>query len=191
VRLAVVTLAIALPAAALATGGHDTIGCAGCHSMHAARGEAIFAVGPNTSLLDPRTGKPNMALSALCLSCHADPEDGGRGTASVSGHFHHPFSVEKPNPRLAQVPPELLREGRFECVGCHDPHPSNPNYRYLRIAAAGSPTLAELCRTCHPRKAEPAARTGLFSSMDERAARTAEPVTPAAPAPVAAPPRVR
>jgi hypothetical protein len=142
--------------------------------MHAARGEVLFALPPNRSLLDPRTGKPNETLSALCLTCHAARENGGRGVAPVSNHFGHPFSLAKVNPKLARVPPELLREGRFECIGCHDPHPSNPNYRYLRIAVTRTPTLSELCSVCHPRKADPAVRAPpLFSSMDERAARPA------------------
>lgn len=167
------TLALAglLPLRAAAAGGHDGLGCAGCHSMHLARGEALFALGPNTVVTDPRTGKTMGALTALCLSCHSEREAGGRGASPASEHFHHPFSVARPNPRLAQVPPGLLRDGRFECVGCHDPHPSNPNYRYLRIAVAGSPSLSTLCGLCHPRKADRAQRPpALFDSMDERAA---------------------
>jgi len=169
VRLACLLFLLVPPAGALAFGGHDAVGCAGCHSAHVAKGEDIFALGPNTTVVDPRTGKANGSLSALCLSCHADREDGGRGVAPVSNHFHHPFSVARPNPRLATVPQDLLRGGRFECVGCHDPHPSNPNYRYLRIAVKGTPTLSELCGVCHPRKADAGRATPLFTSMDERA----------------------
>jgi hypothetical protein len=173
VRLACLLLALlglAAPAGALAFGGHEAIGCAGCHSAHVAKGEALFALGPNTAVVDPRTGKANGSLSALCLSCHADREEGGRGVAPVSNHFNHPFSVAKPNPRLARVPPALLRNGRFECVGCHDPHPSNPNYRYLRIAAKGTPTLSAFCSVCHPRKVDAGRAESLFTSMDERSA---------------------
>jgi hypothetical protein len=172
VRPLLVAALVALPGAALARGGHDAVGCTGCHSTHAAKGEDLFAIAPNTKLLDPRTGKPNGTRSALCLSCHATREEGGRGTAPVSGHFNHPFSVAATASRVARVPPELLRDGRLECVGCHDPHPSNPNYRYLRIAVSRTPTLSELCSVCHPQKTDPASRPrALFSSMDERAAR--------------------
>jgi hypothetical protein len=165
-----VFVALVLPLEASAHGGHDGIGCAGCHSTHVSRGEALSALRPNTTLLDPRTGRPNEAISTVCLACHADREDGGRGVAPVSNHFHHPFSLAKVNPKLAQVPPQLLRSGRFECIGCHDPHPSNPNYRYLRIAVTRTPTFSELCGVCHPRKADAAAPAPrLFSSMDERA----------------------
>jgi hypothetical protein len=174
VRIVLVALAAALPLRALALGGHDAVGCAGCHSAHAASGAVLSALPPNVALLDPRTGRANERISALCLACHADRAEGGRGVAPVSGHFNHPYSVAKVNPKLARVPPELLRDGRFECIGCHDPHPSNPNYRYLRIAVTRTPTLSELCGVCHPRKTDPAARaTPLFSSMDERERRPA------------------
>jgi hypothetical protein len=164
--------ALALPALAAASGGHDAVGCAGCHSAHAPKGAVISALPPNTKLLDPHSGAPASPLSAMCLSCHADAADGGQGIAPVSEHLRHPFSVAKPNPKLAVVPPELLRDGRFECVSCHDPHPSNPNYRYLRIAVKGAPSMGEFCGMCHPRKAAPTTGTKLFSSMDERAERT-------------------
>jgi hypothetical protein len=176
VRLALAVLALALPSAPLAAGGHDALGCVGCHSMHAARGEPLLALAPNAKIVDPRTAEPSGTLSGLCLACHAEREDGGRGVAPVSNHFGHPFSRAAVNPKLARVPPELLRGGRFECIGCHDPHPSNPNYRYLRIAVARAPRLSELCGLCHPRKADPAAPIpALFTSMDERAARPAPP----------------
>jgi predicted CXXCH cytochrome family protein len=174
VRLVLILAAVVLPSRSLATGGHDAVGCMGCHSVHAGRGAVAFALPANTTVLDPRTGKANETISALCLACHAEPKEGGRGAAPVSSHFNHPFSVAKVNPKLARVPPELLRDGRFECVGCHDPHPSNPNYRYLRVAVTRAPTLSELCSLCHPRKADPAARApSLFTSMDERAERPA------------------
>jgi len=177
VRRLLLALACVWPAVAHPAGGHDAVGCAGCHSAHRARGEALFALAPNTAVLDPRTGKPTGSLTALCLSCHAEREAGGRGTAPVSDHLHHPFSVERPNPRLAQVPASLLRDGRFECVGCHDPHPSNPNYRYLRLPVTGTPTLSALCGVCHPRKADRSGRPPpLFSSMDEQAGRAAPPI---------------
>jgi predicted CXXCH cytochrome family protein len=77
------------------------------------------------------------------------------------------------NPRLAKVPPELLRDGHFECVGCHDPHPSNPNFRYLRVSATGkAPSMSEFCSVCHPGKADPNRKAApLFDSMDETASR--------------------
>lgn len=175
-RIALAVALLAHSAAALAAGGHQKLGCVGCHAMHASRGELLAAVPPNVKMPEARTGKPHGSLTALCLGCHADVADGGKGIAPVSGHMRHPFSLAAPNPRVAKVPDELLRDGRFECVSCHDPHPSNPNYRYLRIAARATPSISEFCSVCHARKADPSfVPPRLFSSMDERAA-------PAAPA---------
>jgi predicted CXXCH cytochrome family protein len=173
-RLAIAVAACAAASFALAGGGHQSLGCVGCHSMHAARGDHLAAVAPNVKMPEARTGKPHGAITAACLGCHADVADGGKGILPVSEHMRHPFSLERPNPRVAKVPEELLRGGRFECLSCHDPHPSNPNYRYLRIAARSAPTMSQLCSLCHSRKADPNyAPPKLFDSMDERAERPA------------------
>ncbi len=167
-RILAALVACCAASTALAHGGHEQLGCAGCHAMHAGRGAALAAVAPNVKLPELRTGAPHGPLTAMCLGCHADAKDGGRGIAPVSQHMQHPFSRERTDPRIARVPPELLRGERFECVSCHDPHPSNPNYRYLRLATRGSPTVSELCAVCHARKAGAAYAPKLFSSMDER-----------------------
>jgi predicted CXXCH cytochrome family protein len=172
VRLALFLAASALATAALAAGGHQKLACSGCHSMHAARGGSLAALAPNVKMPEARTGKPHGPPTASCLSCHADPAEGGKGILPVSEHMRHPFSVERPNSRIAKVPEELLRGGRFECLSCHDPHPSNPNYRYLRIATASAPSMSQFCSVCHSRKADAGgAPPKLFDSMDERAER--------------------
>jgi hypothetical protein len=131
-RIALALIALS-PLAALAAGGHDAVGCSGCHSLHAAKGDLIFAVAPNGKYLNPKTKQPYTGSTALCLGCHQDTDKGGQGFAPVSQHISHPFGIDKVNPKVARVPSELLREGgRFECLGCHDPHPSNPYYKYLR-----------------------------------------------------------
>jgi len=171
-RLAAGALLLA-PITALAVGGHDKLGCVGCHAMHAAKGELLTALPANRKALNPKTNQPHEPITALCLACHADPSEGGKGIASVANHLGHPFSRAVVNPRLAKVPAELLRDGHFECVSCHDPHPSNPNYRYLRVAGDKAPGMTQFCSICHPRKADPdSVPPSLFSSMDETAART-------------------
>jgi predicted CXXCH cytochrome family protein len=176
VRLALALVACVLAAPARAGGGHQGLGCVGCHAMHAGKGELLAAVAPNLTMPEARTGKPHGPLTAFCLGCHADVADGGKGIAPVSNHMRHPFSLASPNPRVAKVPEELLRDGRFECVSCHDPHPSNPNYRYLRIPATAAPSISQLCSVCHVRKADPSfVPPRLFSSMDERAERPPPP----------------
>ena len=178
VRKLAVALVTLAPAAAFAAGGHDAVGCGGCHSLHAAKGELIFAVQPNTKYLNPKTKQPYGGTTGLCLACHQDSDKGGQGFAPVSQHSSHPFGLASVNPKVAKVPAELLRDGRFECIGCHDPHPSNPYYKYLRVDTKGGKEMDAFCAVCHSSKAEVGAGQKLtfFNSMDERAQR----VVPAA-----------
>lgn len=196
-KVLAVLAAGALPAAALAAGGHDAIGCTGCHAIHTAKDQIIFAVKANKQAVSPKTKQPYTGTTALCLGCHEDSAKGGQGYAPVSGHISHPFGLAAVNEKVAKVPPELLREGgRFECLGCHDPHPSNPYYKYLRIDTAKGSKMDAFCAVCHPIKADGATvaeKVVLFTSMDETgnrvlAAKAQVPSEPAK-APAAAPAR--
>jgi predicted CXXCH cytochrome family protein len=182
--LALAVLAV-LPLSALAAGGHDAVGCTGCHSIHTAKDKIIFAVAANKQALNPKTKQPYTGTTALCLGCHEDSSKGGQGYAPVSGHMSHPYGLAAVDPKVAKVPAELLREGgRFECLGCHDPHPSNPNYKYLRVDTAKGSKIDAFCGVCHPVKADGAAANAvLFTSMDEtRGAARAAASAPKAPA---------
>jgi len=191
-RLAL-ALALAAPAVALAAGGHDGVGCVGCHAIHTAKGEIIFAVAPNKSAVNPKTKTPYSGTTALCLGCHEESAKGGQGYAPVHANMSHPYGLATVDAKIAKVPPELLREGgRFECLGCHDPHPSNPNFKYLRVdTGAKGQNMDGFCGVCHPIKADAAAvatKAALFTSMDETgnrvmkapAAKQAAPAAPAA-----------
>lgn len=183
-KVLVAMLALA-PTLALAAGGHDSVGCSGCHSLHAAKGENIFAVAPNTKYLNPKTKQPYGGTTGLCLACHQDSDKGGQGYAPVSQHMSHPFGLSSVNAKVAKVPPELLRDNRFECMGCHDPHPSNPNYKYLRVdVGAKGQSIDRFCGVCHSTKAESVTQVAIFDSMDER--RAAPAASKAAPAEKAA-----
>jgi predicted CXXCH cytochrome family protein len=145
--------------------------------------------------VNPKTKQPYTGTTALCLGCHEDSSKGGQGYAPVSGHISHPFGLAQVDARVAKVPAELLREGgRFECLGCHDPHPSNPYYKYLRADTAKGSKMDAFCGVCHPVKADPGAseKVVLFTSMDETAGGVLPKAAPAAPkaadkAPAAAP----
>ena len=193
VRIALAAAALSLlPVSALAAGGHDAVGCVGCHSIHSAKGDVIFAVQPNKQSINPKTKQPYTGTTALCLSCHEESSKGGQGYAPVAGHMSHPYGLAQVNEKVAKVPPELLREGgRFECLGCHDPHPSNPYYKYLRVdTGAKGANMDGFCAVCHPIKADTAvaasAKSALFTSMDETGNRVLK-AAPAAAAPAAAP----
>ncbi len=171
VRGLVLAAFAALPLSAFAAGGHDAVGCTGCHSIHTSKGDIIFAVAANKTIVNPKTKQPYSGTTALCLGCHEETSKGGQGYAPVSAHLSHPYGLAQVNAKIAKVPGELLREGgRFECLGCHDPHPSNPYYKYLRVDTAKGSKMDAFCAVCHPIKADTATvqeKAVLFTSMDE------------------------
>ena len=184
--LGIMILVIALPAVVSAYGGHDGLNCTGCHGIHNAKGEIIFAVEPNKKAINPKTKQPYTGTTALCLGCHETVEKGGLGILAVSAVHSHPYGVTA-NPKVASVPAAFLRDGKLECVGCHDPHPSNPYFMYLRVDTAKGAKMAEFCALCHASKASPkdVAAMKVFDSMDER--KFTPPPAPAAPSAPAAP----
>lgn len=183
VKLFGAAIALVAPLVTFAAGGHDSVGCTGCHSLHSAKGSVIFAVPPNTKMLNPATKQPYGGATALCLGCHAEPEQGGQGYAPVSRHNSHPFGLASVNPKVARVPGSLLRDGgRFECLGCHDPHPSNLNAKYLRVdTGKKGEKMDAFCGVCHSTKAEgTGAQLAIFDSMDETRAAITPAKAPAA-----------
>ncbi len=167
--LGVLVFLFTLSGLASAFGPHDGLNCTGCHAIHTAKGDLIFAVDPNRKALNPRTKEPFGGVTALCLGCHETADNGGLGIRPVSASHSHPFDVA-PDPKKATVPEMALRDGKLECVSCHDPHPSNPNYRYLRVDTEKGTNMAVFCAMCHRSKVDPntSADIKIFSSMDER-----------------------
>lgn len=126
--------------------GHD-VGCVECHSPHVAQGPKILAKPANTKLLNPRDGKPLTIPTALCMACHS-----GDGGPEINLKTTHPICVT-PNPKIAQVPEELLRDGQLHCPSCHDFHPANDGaYKYLRFGTQGNTGVGKFCTGCHPDK---------------------------------------
>lgn len=173
---------LALPAMGLAFGAHDGLDCTGCHGIHTAKGEIIFAVEPNKKSINNRTKQPNVGTTALCLGCHESSDKGGMGILPVSAAMSHPFGIA-PNSKIATVPAHLLRDGKLECVGCHDPHPSNSNYKYLRVDTAKGTKMSSFCGMCHTSKPGSKADVVIFDSMDERRASSPKQAEPAQPKP--------
>lgn len=183
---AVCVFVLCLVSMSWALGAHDGLLCTGCHGIHSAKGEIIFAVEPNKKSINSRTKQPYTGTTALCLGCHETPDKGGMGILAVSSHISHPYGVT-PNTKVATVPAAFLRDGRLECVGCHDPHPSNPYFKYLRVDTAKGSKMSDFCAMCHSSKADPASVRDLkiFNSMDERGYTPASVSAPAAPTPSA------
>jgi predicted CXXCH cytochrome family protein len=184
--LAAVMLCL-VPVVVFAAGAHDGLECTGCHALHTAKdGSLIFAVETNKKDINPRTKQPYGGITALCLGCHDTPEKGGQGIKPVESHTSHPYGLTSVNSKIARVPAEFLRDGKFECISCHDPHPSNLNYKYLRIDTANGSKMDVFCAACHPMKADPKsaanAKATLFNSMDENLYKASGSEAPAAPA---------
>ena len=49
---------LALPAIVAAYGPHDSLSCTGCHAIHTAKGQLIFAVEPNVKAINPLRSSP-------------------------------------------------------------------------------------------------------------------------------------
>jgi len=152
-----------------AAGAHDGMQCTGCHNIHYAKGPIIFEVAPNATAMPKGAVNPSKSIAALCLGCHGDADKGGMGILPISAHTTHPFG-SRVNPKVAKVPEGLLRDGAMDCVSCHDPHPSNPNYKYLRVDTSGGKKMADFCDLCHPAKVDRSVNRSalkVFNSMDE------------------------
>ncbi len=175
-KLGTSVVALSLTASlAYAFGPHDGLDCLGCHSPHFAVDDKIFAV-KNTKLTNPVNGQPLDGLSAAkCLGCHQLEQFGGAGIRPVHLHTTHPIGIV-PNPKIASVPPKLLKDGKLDCISCHEPHPSNSNAFYLRIdVGTGGTNIQKLCAVCHSSKADLASagldinNVQVFSAMDQEA----------------------
>ncbi|UCG38915.1 MAG: cytochrome C [bacterium] len=133
---------LAMPAAVLAAGPHDN-DCTDCHSLHDTKADPAFGVVPNSSEKYRGSGQTVSGTDALCLGCHNEAE----GIMPILLAKSHPLGVR---PRKAFVPQEVLgRNGELTCGSCHDPHPSNPNYKYLRIDTGGGRNMGAFCAYCH------------------------------------------
>jgi len=171
IMLAILVGAIFASSSVFAYGPHTALDCLGCHDPHYAKAQKIFKV-KNEVIVNPRTGDRIDDVSALCLGCHNIPQFGGAGIRPIHLHMTHPVNV-LPNTKIANVPHKLLRSNKLQCISCHDPHPSNPNWRYLRVDTEGGTKVGNFCQMCHPAKADSAFYGGnqrqlqVFTSMNE------------------------
>ncbi|MFK5976336.1 MAG: cytochrome c3 family protein [Sulfurovum sp.] len=139
--------------AVFGSGPHDAITCLGCHSAHFAMANKAFAV-KNTAAINPRTGeKINGLVANRCLGCHQLEENGGAGIKPIHLHITHPIGMV-PNLKIADVPESLLNKGRLDCVSCHEAHPSNDYFMYLRVDTKNGKYIEHFCVVCHSAKGD-------------------------------------
>ncbi|NTV12543.1 MAG: hypothetical protein HGA96_01195 [Desulfobulbaceae bacterium] len=137
--------------AALASGPHDA-NCVSCHNIHYATGNYIIGPQPNTSIDNPASKVKTAGIDSLCLGCHNDAE----GIMPIHLTTTHPTGVA---PTYVKVPEKLLRDGKMSCVSCHNPHPSNGNYKYLVADTKKGNSMGVFCAVCHTEQADNAERT--------------------------------
>lgn len=131
---------------ALAAGPHD-VNCVGCHNVHYAKGNYIIGVQPNTMQDNPATSGKISDIEALCLGCHNESE----GIMPIHLSTTHPTGVV---PSYVNVPDRLLRDGKFSCISCHNPHPANTNYKYLVVDTQKGAKMGVFCAVCHSEQAD-------------------------------------
>ncbi len=138
-----------LTTSAFAAGPHD-MECMECHSTHYAKGDYAVGVKPLFSGNPARTrvGANIVDIDALCIGCHNEEE----GILPVNMHTTHPTGI---TPTYTKVPRELLKDGVFSCVSCHNPHPSNANYKYLILPTEEGGNMGTFCAKCHPNQSDP------------------------------------
>lgn len=152
---------LAISNQSMAYGPHDE-NCAECHSIHMSKGEKLPAV--NLSQDKYLSGETVKGTDGFCLGCH----NAKVGIMPIALTKTHPVGV---TPKKAKVPSSNLSgSGMFGCMSCHDPHPSNPNYKYLVVDTSGGKNMGKFCSYCHPAQAS-----------------TGKTEAPAKPAPKAAP----
>jgi predicted CXXCH cytochrome family protein len=141
---------------AQAAGPHDA-NCVSCHNVHYAKGNFIIGPQPNTGMENPVTKAKIGGVDALCLGCHNDAE----GIMPIHLGSTHPTGVA---PTYVKVPEKLLLDGKMSCISCHNPHPSNANYKYLVVDTKKGNSMGVFCAVCHGEQADGAERTSAGSA---------------------------
>ena len=120
-------------------GGHEE--CDMCH-QNTSKKEYKLIIKPNLITINPSTKKPYGKTDALCISsCH-----------ELHSKSSHPVGIVPNSPKV-KIPKEALgfsaQEREITCLSCHDPHPEDKNYRYLRWPVESIYNLAGFCIKCH------------------------------------------
>jgi len=157
---------LATAALAQAAGPHD-MDCKECHSPHNAKADWIVGVAPQSNATMPDGSKMTLGpVDAMCLGCHNEKT----GIMPVNLRTTHPVGIK---PVAAKVPENLLSGGMLTCGSCHNPHPSNANYKYLIVDTKGGKTMGVFCAVCHPGQSDPS-----MVELAKKAVLKADSVTP-------------
>ena len=131
---------------AVAAGPHDE-NCVECHNVHYAKGSFITGTEPSTNMDNPASNAMAEGVDSLCLGCHNDDND----ILPIHLSTTHPTGIA---PTYVKVPGLLLSDGKFSCISCHNPHPSNGNYKYLVVDTQKGSEMGLFCAVCHQEQAD-------------------------------------
>ncbi len=122
--------------------GHEK--CTICH-VSVEDGNYTLTIKPNFNAVNPNTGKSYCNEDAFCMGCH-----------TMEAKSIHPVGVI-PNPTKVSLPQNAKgKGGEIICLSCHDIHPDNKNYRYLRWPSDGGKKISSFCVAhCHTQYAAP------------------------------------
>lgn len=78
------------------------------------------------------------------------------GFMIIDLHETHPVGIV---PKTVVLPQEsrgyYRQENQLTCLGCHNHHPNNPNYKYLRWPTNNGEDMNSFCNHCHGNKIKP------------------------------------
>ncbi len=113
--------------------------CSLCHQMKGDKAQGV-KIKPDTKTINPYTGKPYGPVDGVCIRCHSDLIHVNQG---------HVLGVR---PDKVKVPDEYMgykgQEGELTCLACHNPHPKETKYKFLRWQTSKA-DVDKLCGRCH------------------------------------------
>lgn len=117
--------------------------CSLCHEMEGKEAKRVI-IEPDKEKTNPYTGKPYGPVDGVCIRCHHDLIHIDKG---------HVLGIR---PEKVKVPAEDLKfegqEGELTCLSCHNPHPHETKYKYLRWGVTKT-EIKKLCNRCHAKEA--------------------------------------
>ena len=124
---------------------HDE-NCVACHSLHESKSDKMLMTNDLDVSTNTHTNQPLDGVDSMCMGCHS-----GEGGTEIAIMHTHPVGIA---PVKAKVPAEFLRDGKITCMGCHEPHPSNTNYKYLVVDTSDGENMFKFCGLCHGDKTQ-------------------------------------
>ncbi len=126
--------------------------CLNCHGDEEFKAQ-LKESGEGISFLDDMDSKPEGTANPLD-EMMLGPVD--VGFMIIDLHETHPVGM---TPKKVVLPTESKgykwQEEQLTCLGCHDHHPSNPNYKYLRWPTDKGEDMNGFCAHCHKNKLVP------------------------------------